>query len=105
MNAIITGASSGIGASIAETFAQLQINLFLTGRNQEKLEKVVNRLKEFKIKVIYATGDVTNPKDCERIYLQAKQAIGSIDILIASAGVGYFDLLENFSEKDYAGFG
>ncbi len=64
MNAIITGASSGIGEAIAETLAKMNINVFLVGRNEERLKKVNNTITSSNVKTFYDICDVTNSEDC-----------------------------------------
>ena len=86
--AIITGASSGIGASIAEVLSSHGIQLLLTGRNETKLKDVVNRIRsnEHHAKVEYLIVDVTQQQEVERLIAYAKEQFGRLDILVNSAG-------------------
>lgn len=86
--AIITGASSGIGASIAEVLSSHGIQLLLTGRNETKLKDVVNRIRsnEHNAKVEYLIVDVTQQQEVERLIAYAKEQFGRLDILVNSAG-------------------
>lgn len=83
--ALITGASSGIGKAIAETFAKAGIHLILCGRRQDRLNDVAKELSKL-VKTTTLTFDVRN-------YTQVSEAIGSlseawqnIDILVNNAG-------------------
>ncbi|MHA1984978.1 MAG: SDR family oxidoreductase, partial [Candidatus Hodarchaeales archaeon] len=49
----------------------------------------------------YAVGDVKNPKDVERIYFDAKEKMGTVDVLVANAGVGYFNNLELQTDEEF----
>ena len=101
MNALITGASSGIGEAIAELFSKMNINLFLTARNEERLSKVSGRCQNNNVEVYYATGDVRSSQECNKIFSSAIGKLGKLDILIANAGVGHFDFFENFTDQQY----
>ena len=54
-NCLITGATGGLGKEIVKEFAKNGCNLFLTGRNNEKLNSLKNELKNYEIKI------ATNP--------------------------------------------
>ena len=63
MKALITGASSGIGYSMAKYFNQLGIDLVLVGRNKEKLEELQSELKVNSKIVIADLKDINKVKD------------------------------------------
>lgn len=73
----------------------------MTGRDTEKLENVVQKLKNFNNKVFSIQGGVKNSLDCEKIYRFALEKLGKVDLLIANAGVGYFNLIEEFTDQNY----
>ena len=60
---IITGASSGIGKSTAQLLAESGAKVVLAARNQEKLEKVVNEIKEKNGEAVYKETDVSKRED------------------------------------------
>jgi 3-oxoacyl-[acyl-carrier protein] reductase len=101
MRALVTGASSGIGEAIAETFAKMNIDVYLTGRNEERLKKVEEKIKSLGVKTCYAVGNVKNSQNVKRIYKDAIEKMGEIDILVANAGVGHFNYLEELTEEEY----
>lgn len=82
---IITGASSGIGAAIAELLAQDGVKLVLTGRNAERLQAVTDKLETPVHSVI---ADVTQQVDCERVVAEAVEQFGTVDVLVNNAGYG-----------------
>ena len=72
-NAIITGASRGIGKAIALRLAENGINLVLAARNQAPLDQTVKEIKEkFKVKVIGVSTDVAKLDDLKLIEVEWK---------------------------------
>jgi short-subunit dehydrogenase len=88
-NAIVTGASAGLGAEIARALAARGVNLALAARGAEALEKLAVELKPTGIKVIAVPADVNNANDRARLVAEAERAFGPTDILINNAGVEY----------------
>ena len=92
MKALITGASSGIGRSIAEYLASMDFELILVGRDKKKLEELQNSLKVPSQVIVADLSDTTKVKE---VYVMTKN--DDIDILINNAGFGMFG---NFYETD-----
>jgi short-subunit dehydrogenase len=85
---IITGASSGIGKSLATEFAKRGANLILAARQFVTLCEITENLQiEYNIKAIAVQCDVTIEEDCEHLIKQAISTFGGIDILINNAGI------------------
>lgn len=84
--ALITGASSGIGAALAVLLAEEGIDLILTGRNQEALQALSDRLSS-KVKVDYLTADLSNPDSRKTILEKIEKE--TPDLIINNAGIGY----------------
>jgi NAD(P)-dependent dehydrogenase (short-subunit alcohol dehydrogenase family) len=81
--ALITGASKGIGADIAETFAAEGVNLYLTARNIKQLETLkVELQKKYLVEVITFPLDLTEADSLKILYENCKD----INILINNAG-------------------
>ncbi|XP_077995816.1 3-oxoacyl-[acyl-carrier-protein] reductase FabG-like [Glandiceps talaboti] len=102
--ALITGASSGIGAGTARHFASLGSYLALCGRNKENLEKVrreceANGLPEDKILLIQ--GDVTDEDYCRSVIEKTIGKFGRLDVLVNNAGIGAGGSIEETSLKQY----
>jgi uncharacterized protein len=94
--ALVTGASSGIGAAIARELAALGVDLVLTARRRDALEAVAATCKGVKVEIV--TADLGKP-DAAHALWAAATASGPIDILINNAGFGYF---RRFDEVDWA---
>lgn len=96
---IITGASSGIGKSVAIECAKRGFNLVLSGRNKSKLEAVFKICKKSGVRVIPICGDITDPLVREEI-LKAPQNLKYIPFaLVNSAGIGRFGLPSEISDE------
>lgn len=85
MKALITGASSGIGRDMARYLASQDFELFLVGRNREKLESLQ---KELKVKSSVIIADLSDLTKVKELYVLAKSF--DIDVLINNAGFGLF---------------
>ncbi len=94
--ALVTGASSGIGAAIARELAKLGVDLVLTARRSAALEAVAATCKGVRVEIV--TADLGKP-DAAHALWAAATASGPIDILINNAGFGYF---RRFDEVDWA---
>jgi NAD(P)-dependent dehydrogenase (short-subunit alcohol dehydrogenase family) len=86
-SALITGASGGIGSAIARAFAAAGAKLFLHGTSEEKLKSLLDELKaegfEYRAKAIV----LTQPRDARKLVDAAVADMGSIDVLVNSAGI------------------
>lgn len=90
-NIIITGASSGIGETLARELDHGEYNLILSGRNQERLEALGDSLQSaYRIHL----GDVRDYRDCTSLIDLCIKEFGGVDILVNNAGLGYFDPLD-----------
>lgn len=87
-NVVITGASQGFGAALAEAFASEGANLVLAARNAKLLDEVKARIHaSSSVKIFCEAVDVSKPKDNDRLVKTAIDNLGSIDVFIANAGV------------------
>lgn len=82
--AIVTGAGSGIGSSVARRLAREGYGLVLSGRRREPLEAVASELGSASL----VTGDVGDPEHAEALAAAASEAFGGIDALVLNAGIG-----------------
>ncbi|XP_075157183.1 3-oxoacyl-[acyl-carrier-protein] reductase FabG [Haematobia irritans] len=84
---LITGASSGIGAATAETFAKYGANVVLVGRNADKLNETEKKCKEVNanIKCLCVIADVTT--DSEKILNACVGKFQRLDVLVNNAGI------------------
>jgi NAD(P)-dependent dehydrogenase (short-subunit alcohol dehydrogenase family) len=84
---LITGATSGIGAAIAEAAARAGARLMLHGRSIERGEVVRRRVVELGAEAAFETGDVADPKVAERLVNATVSRFGRLDVLVNNAGV------------------
>lgn len=85
MKALITGASSGIGYSMAKYLSSLGYDLILVARDKEKLQEIQ---KELKTDVKIVVADLSQESKLKELYVLCKN--DNIDILINNAGFGLF---------------
>ena len=85
--AVITGASTGIGESIARSFATEGASVVLASRDREKLQGVADRLADTVGGVLVAPTDVTIEKQVVALFHQAKEKFNRIDLLVNNAGI------------------
>lgn len=85
---VVTGASQGIGAAIAECFASAlpQARLALVARNRPKLEAVASRCREAGGQAEVFAADLTDHDQVERMAASVQQRYGAADVLINNAG-------------------
>lgn len=97
MLALITGASSGLGADMARVLASRGYNLILVARRKEKLEKLKKELehpkKGFGIEAQVIPMDLASTFNCMKLYNKVKKE--NIDIVINNAGFGLFGEFSN----------
>jgi 3-oxoacyl-[acyl-carrier protein] reductase len=93
--AVVTGASKGIGASIAEHLAAEGASVVVNyASSKAGADAVVNRIKEKGGKAIAIQGDVSLVQDVKRLFGETKKAYGKVDILVNNAGFYEFAPLE-----------
>jgi len=98
--ALITGASSGIGAAFAEELAKQQTNLVLVARSEDKLNQLADRLRQIApIQVEVLVADLTQTGANQAIFDQVSQKGLTIDLLINNAGFGDYGA---FSDRPLA---
>jgi 3-hydroxybutyrate dehydrogenase len=83
----VTGASRGIGRSIALELAKAGASLALVSRNEKLLQRVAEEAKNIGVKCLYEVFDVSDEHRLESFVHEVHQQLGSLDILINNAGV------------------
>ena len=86
--ALITGGSSGIGKSIALTYAKAGAKVVVASRKQENLDKVVEEIKELGMESLAIAADVKIPEQVDNMVKQTVNNFGRLDIMINNAGRG-----------------
>ena len=86
--AIVTGASSGLGVTFAETLAKRGVNLVIAARRYEKLAKVAEDLtKKYDVKVVPVKADVSLEQEVIQMVKTAVEKFRSVEILVNNAGI------------------
>lgn len=88
--AVIIGASSGLGRSIATIFAKQGTDVVITGRRQDRLDQLRAELVTQGAKVLSVAGDGADEETAQAVTEAALEAFGRIDILINNAGAGFY---------------
>jgi NAD(P)-dependent dehydrogenase (short-subunit alcohol dehydrogenase family) len=99
--ALITGGTSGIGEATALLFAREGARVAITGRNAERGNDVVHRIKELGREAIFLQADVSSASACERTVNDIIREFGGIDILFNNAGVFYPQTALECSEREW----
>ena len=82
--AVVTGASSGIGAACAEKLAGRGARVVLFARSTEKLRDLAARHED---RMLAVSGDIANEADIDRLFAETESRFGACDILINNAGM------------------
>ncbi|MFT6149608.1 MAG: NAD(P)-dependent dehydrogenase (short-subunit alcohol dehydrogenase family) [Saprospiraceae bacterium] len=100
--ALITGGTKGIGYGIAEAMLNEEMNVVITGRNQATVDEAVNALAKIgKGQILGVASDVRDLASQESSVTQTVEKFGSLDVLIANAGVGHFASIENLTSEQW----
>jgi NAD(P)-dependent dehydrogenase (short-subunit alcohol dehydrogenase family) len=86
--AIVTGASSGLGAGFARALADAGADVVLAARRTDRLTEVATEIEATGRRVFSVQTDVTSPDDCTALAEAAVSDLGRLDILVNNAGVG-----------------
>ena len=98
----ITGASSGIGAALAEAAAQAGARLALCARRTDAMQALVARLGGDHLVL---TCDVSDPEQCAQFIAATRQRFGRIDTLVCNAGYGLHQPVAQTTTAQWRRFG
>ncbi|MBK6380289.1 MAG: SDR family oxidoreductase [Chitinophagaceae bacterium] len=98
-NILITGATGGIGSETARLLKVSGANLFLTGRNEAKLQQVASDCN-VTTENTFAL-DISNGAAVDELKEKYFQQLPTIDILINAAGIGIIKTMETLDEQDF----
>ena len=97
-SALVTGATGGIGESIARTMHAAGADVILSGRRVEKLEALAAELGD---RTHIAPCDLSDPDQADALVGTAIELAGKLDILVANAGVTRDKLLMQMKDEDF----
>ncbi|NVO20730.1 MAG: SDR family oxidoreductase [Bacteroidetes bacterium] len=92
---IITGASSGIGRSLASLYGLRGFRLTIVSRHLDKIEAVGNELRIKGVEVLALQADVAKEEDCRKMVEETLKKFGRIDILVNNAGISMRALFQD----------
>jgi NAD(P)-dependent dehydrogenase (short-subunit alcohol dehydrogenase family) len=104
--AIVTGGTKGIGRAIAESLIKAGVNVSISARHENEIERAVTELNGAGRSP--ATGraagffcDVRDDAQVKAYFAQTVETFGGLDILVNNAGIGMFDTVETMSADDF----
>ena len=98
---LVSGASGGIGRAIAWLFARLGAHVVVVGRNQAKLDALVDDLSARNLKATAGVADIRQPDAINALFDQVWADLGRLDILVNSAGGQFPQPAIDFSVKGW----
>jgi len=98
--ALITGASSGIGAALAREFARNNWSVGLIARRKDKLIELTEALRQSGAIAEYIEADVAQIESLQQAVAQLREKLGPIDLMIANAGIGIPTRIEPFNRME-----
>jgi NAD(P)-dependent dehydrogenase (short-subunit alcohol dehydrogenase family) len=100
--AIVTGGSKGIGRGIAEALIRAGLNVLISARNQDEIDRAVAELnKPGGGKAVGCVCDVRDHASVKSLFEQATSALGGVDVLINNAGIGKFATVAEMPPEEF----
>ena len=97
-NALVTGATGGIGAAIAKALAKQGANLVLSSTREEKLQELA---AEIGGDVKYIACNLSDSAAVDALFEKAEELVGQIDILVCNAGITKDNLILRMKDEDF----
>ena len=100
--AVVTGASKGIGASIAKALGAAGASVVVNyASSKQGADRVVSEIVKNGGKAIAVQGDVSKPADVNRLFAETEKAFGHLDILVNNAAIYQFAPLGEITEEHF----
>ena len=97
---LITGASSGIGAHLAQAMAQAGARVALGARRTDLTEQIASEIREAGGEALAVSMDVTREASVAEAFERAHEALGPVDTVVANAGVSRYGRSTELAEAD-----
>lgn len=99
--ALVTGAGSGIGRTVALALAEKNYQLVLAGRHQDSLAETASLLSSAGGKSLCHVSDVSNKESVDALFRQIAETFGRLDLLFNNAGIGIGAPIEDLKGDDW----
>ena len=97
--AFVTGGSQGIGAAVAKSLLDKGLKVAITGRDQAKLDAIQKTLDpQLQLPILCIRADVRNYQELAAAVALVHEKFGTIDTVVANAGVGHFVAIDEMSK-------
>ena len=98
--ALITGASSGIGASLAAFLAERNVKVILTARREERLAELSDQICAKGGQAHYFACDISRAQARKDLLKTIQAEVGQVDILVNNAGIGWYGYFHQMAWRD-----
>jgi short-subunit dehydrogenase len=92
--AVVTGASSGIGEATAEKLSREGYSLALIARRVDRLDQLADRIRGQGGEATVLPTDLSDERECSRVFERVEAVLGSVDVLVNNAGLGWYGYSE-----------
>jgi len=99
--AVISGGTKGIGRSLTSIFLQNDIQVITFSRSKKNINSLIKDLKEYKKSLICYQGDVSSPRDVNRIQRSIKKQYKRIDFLVNNSGLAVVSPVAKLKLNDW----
>lgn len=100
--AVVTGGTRGIGFAIVKKYLENGANVAIAGSRQESVEKAIEKLPEYKERVMGIWPNICSPEEVAAAFASVKEKFGSIDILANNAGISSRTSLYDYTVEEFS---
>lgn len=102
LTALVTGASGGIGVHIARRLAAEGMNVALSGRREQELERLAEELRQTGVKTAAVPADLAKRTELDGLLKRTGAELGPIDVLVNNAGIENTSAFTSYTEDELA---
>ena len=100
--AVVTGGTRGIGFAIVKKYLENGANVAIAGSRQESVEKAIEKLPEYKDRVMGIWPNLCSPESVADAFASVKERFGRIDILANNAGISSRTSLYDYTVEEFS---